>query len=177
MKNFLRPSIWKIVITLLIIASHLLVIGMGFSCGWDNQSAETFKCKYIALPFVQSIMAPSNFIVAAIDVKFNPFEYSANYQIAIIVQIIWSYILACFAIEIFRSISKEDVKSSLIKFLILIILISLMILGSSNIRTSKQNEFLIGQGFDPSIKTNNECEQKGFTWTGFHCFIGFDENR
>ena len=106
-KEFIKPSIIKIILTILIIVSHIFLIVIGFYCGWDSVIMNSTQCKFLLMTIYNIILLPSVLLELILEIRFNPFETSANPIISTVIQLIWSYTLSCIIVWISNKIKNN----------------------------------------------------------------------
>jgi len=89
---------------------------------------------------------------------------------------IYSYLLSCVIIGFSFAIkNRESTKVPTIALVILSIMVCGAMLAPIYLQENKSNNFLINQGFIPSLDTREKCLSKGFLWLDLsdRCYNNF----
>ncbi len=108
--RFFKPTVLKIILIILTAVLVVFTVLYGMGCGFvDNKPTE---CKLLIIPVVNFLNLPNVIISTIFNIRINILEKSAIIIIALILEMIWVYILACSLAWIISKIYNKIRESS-----------------------------------------------------------------
>ena len=137
-KDFFKPTITKIIVTILLtIIAYFFILSMNV------------------------FLTP----IFSIFVRFSEDFALKNIFLILFLQFIFDYLLICSFIGFFKSIrNKGYLVLSLVTLIFLILVVIAPITLQAQIQKSKSFDILTSRGFVPSLDTREKCLAKGFLW-------------